>query len=338
MTSRMPASTQKVITAYVALRTLHPRAQIITKTVQSQSNPGNVYLVGAGDPTLTKARLVSLASRTAQALAAQGRTSVNLYLDDTVFPRPTLAQGWKGDYLSSDVQLVRGLTMAGYRGKDGAVAAGTVVKAEFVKRGITVGEFSRGTAPETRDVLAESWSPTIAAILSSMLNYSNNDYAEYLLRLSAQRAGEPTTWAGALGHARSVLAQGDITTTGYVARDGSGLSRSNRMPVRTLVDTVAKLHANPTDRAIVFARGALPRAGQTGTLASRYKSTAQRCAVGKVIAKTGTLNDVVGLAGVAEGVDGRDRIFAFLENGNRKTAAVRNAVDTLATTAVGCRL
>ena len=49
------------------------------------------------------------------------------------------------------------------------------------------------------------------------------------------------------------------------------------------------------------------------------------------------LGDVVGLAGVAKGADGRDRVFAFLENGNTKTASVRNAVDTLATATVGCR-
>lgn len=336
--TRMPASTQKVVTAYVSLRSLHPNAQIITKSAQSRANPNNVYVVGAGDPTLTRARLTSLAARTAQSLAAQGRKSVNVYLDDTVFPRPTPAQGWKSSYLRRDVQMVRGLTMAGYRGADGTVAAGNVFRAELIRQGIAVRTYGRGTAPRARNTLAESWSPTVRSILSAMLNYSNNDYAEYLLRLSAQRAGIRPTWTGSLAHARNVLADNGVPTKGYIARDGSGLSRANRMPVRTLVRVVAKLHANRTDRAITFAPGAMPRSGQTGTMRTRYKSTAQRCAIGRVLAKTGTLNDVVGLAGVAKGVDGRDRIFAFIENGNRKTASVRNAVDSLATTAVGCRL
>lgn len=336
--TRMPASTQKVVTAYVALRSLHPNAQIITKSAQSRANPNNIYVVGAGDPTLTRARITSLATRTAQSLAAQGRKSINLYLDDTVFGRPTMAQGWKSSYLETDVQMVRGLTMAGYRGADGTVAAGNVFRTELARRGVTVRNYGRGTAPRARTTLAASWSPKVRSILASMLNYSNNDYAEYLLRLSAQRAGRTPNWAGSLAHARNVLDDNDIYIKGYIARDGSGLSRANRMPVRTLAGIVAKMHARPSDRAIAFRYGAMPRSGQTGTLRTRYKSTAQRCAIGKVWAKTGTLNDVVALAGVAKGVDGRNRIFAFLENGNRKTASVRNAVDTLATTAVGCRL
>ena len=91
------------------------------------------------------------------------------------------------------------------------------------------------------------------------------------------------------------------------------------------------------DHAVAFAWGAMPRAGQTGTLRSRFRAPGQRCAVGKVVAKTGTLGDAVGLAGIAEGVDGRRRVFAFLENGNRQTSAVRSAMDTMGTAVVGCR-
>ncbi|GAB97118.1 D-alanyl-D-alanine carboxypeptidase/D-alanyl-D-alanine-endopeptidase (penicillin-binding protein 4) [Kineosphaera limosa] len=334
--TRMPASTQKVITAFVTLRSLHPQAQIITKTVQSQANPGNVYVVGGGDPTLTRARINALAAQTAAALQAQGRTSVNLYLDDTVFPRPTLATGWKSSYLRGDVQQVRGLTLRSYRGADGTLAAGAAFRSELTKRGVAVGNYGRGTAPGS-DELARTASASITAIMSVMLNNSDNDYAEYLLRLSALRAGEAPTWNGSLRHARSVLAANGIPLTGYAAYDGSGLSRSNRMPVRTLVQTLTAMYQDPQDRALVFRRGALPISGQTGTLRTRYHSSVQRCAVGKVNAKTGTLGDVVALAGVAHGADGRDRIFAFLENGNRRTAAVRNAVDTLATSTVGCR-
>lgn len=336
--TRMPASTQKVLTAFVTLRSMSPSTQFVTRTWQSQANPDNIYLRGAGDPTMTTTRLASLAKRTADALLAQGRTSVDLYLDDSIFPAPSSAVGWKASYLSGgEVQRIRGLTLAGYRGADGTVAAGNVFRAQLLLNGITVTEFGRGVAPESRDLLAESWSAQVRTILASMLSASNNDYAEYLLRHSALEAGNYPTWAASLAHARSVLVANGIPTAGYAAYDGSGLSRANRMPVRTLVSAVRKMYANPGDRSLAFAWGAMPRAGQTGTLRSRYKSAAQRCATGKVIAKTGTLGDVVGLAGVAKGVDGRDRVFAFLENGNTKTASVRNAVDSLATATVGCR-
>lgn len=336
--TRMPASTQKVITAYVTLRSLHPRARIVTKTAQSQAYPNNVYVIGGGDPTLTAARLRELANATADRLAAQGRTRVNLYLDDSVFPRTGLARGWKSGYLRSDAQLVRGLQLNRHRGTgDGTLAAGNVVRAELTKRGIAVGNYGRGTAPAGRDELARSQSATISSIMARMLEISDNDSAEALLRLSALRAGKAATWNGSLAHARSVLAAGGIPTRGYAAYDGSGLSRSNRMPVRTLVATLTAMYDDPSDRALVYRWGALPISGQTGTLRPRFKTAAQRCAIGKVSAKTGTLNDVVGLAGVAHGADGRARIFAFLENGNKRTAAVRNAIDTLASSTVGCR-
>lgn len=337
--SRMPASTQKVLTAFVALRSLAPGRQLVTRTWQSRANPDNVYLRGVGDPTMTSARLTSLAKRTAVALRAQGRTQIDLYLDASVFPAPTSATGWKASYLSAgEVQRVRGLTLAGYRGVDATLATGTVFRAQLERNGITVKDFGRGVAPPARNALSESWSVPVRAILASMLSTSNNDYAEYLLRLSALESGHYPTWSASLRHARSVLTAHGIPTAGYAAYDGSGLSRSNRMPVKTLVSTVSKLYANPGDRSIAFAVGAMPRAGQTGTLRTRFKVAAQRCATGKILAKTGTLSDVVALAGVAKGSDGRDRVFAFLENGNKKTASVRTAIDSLATTAVGCRL
>lgn len=335
--SRMPASTQKVLTAYVALRSLAPGKQLVTGTWQSRANPNNVYLRGAGDPTMTKTRLASLAKRTAVALRGRGRSAINLYLDDSIFPAPTSARGWKASYLSGgEVQRVRGLTLAGYRGADGTVAAGNVFRAQLLLNGITVTTFGRGVAPAGRAALSESWSAPVRTVLASMLSASVNDYAEYLLRLSALESGKYPTWSASLAHAKSVLVANRIPTAGYAAYDGSGLSRANRMPVKTLVSTVSKMYASPGDRAIAYAWGATPRAGQTGTLRTRYKSAAQRCATGKVIAKTGTLGDAVGLAGVAQGADGRDRVFAFLQNGNRKTASVRNALDTLATATVGC--
>lgn len=336
--TRMPASNQKVLTAYTAVRSMDTESRLQTRALQSQANPGNVYLRGGGDPTLTGTRLKALAAQTASALQAQGRSSVNLYLDASVFPAPTSATGWKASYLAGEVQRVRGLTLAGYRGTDGTLAAGSAFRTYLKGYGVTVGDFGTGAAPAARDELGATSSATVASIIGAMLRDSNNDYAEYLLRLSALDAGRYPTWANSLAHQRAVLTSNRIPLTGYAAYDGSGLSRSNRMPARTLVSVISAMYTRPADRAVVFAPQAMPRAGQTGTLASRYRKAPQSCAAGRVIAKTGTLNDVVALAGIAKGVDGRTRVFAFLENGNTNTTAVRNAVDALAATTVGCRL
>lgn len=337
-TARMPASTQKVMTAFTVLRSMNADEQFVTKASQSNAFPSNVYLTGAGDPSLTLTRLKSLALRSANALKAAGNTAVNVYVDDTIFPAPSATRGWKASYLKTDVQLVRGLTLAGYRGTDGAAAAGkyfakylTAYKVKSTYRG-------RGVTPSDSTRLADSWSASVRSMVRTMLAYSVNDYAEYLLRHAARAQGAWPTPNNTIRNQYAKLAGAGISISGYRAYDGSGLSRSNRMPARTLAETVRALYMNGADREVAFAWSGMPRAGQTGTLRSRFRAKTQVCARGRVIAKTGTLNDAVGLAGIAQSTDGRDRAFVLLENGLTKANSVRVAMDQLATTVVGCRL
>lgn len=337
-TARMPASTQKVMTAFTVLHSTSPETQLITRTFQSSAVPGNVYLRGAGDPSLTSAKLKTLADRTAWELKSQGRNSVTLYADASVFPAPTNATGWKSSYISGNqVQPIRGLTLAGYRGANGTTAAAKTFAAHLKTAGVTARIGGAGVTPGTAKELSASWSQPMSTLVGHMLSVSDNDYAEYLLRIAALESGTRPTWTNSLAHQRAVLAAAGIPLAGYVNKDGSGLSRADRMPVRTLVTTVDRLWDDPTTRSVAFAYGAMPRSGQTGTLRSRYTAPTQRCARGKVMAKTGTLGDAVALAGIAQGVDGRNRAFAFIQNGSRSTKQTRSAVDTLATAVVGCR-
>lgn len=336
--AKMPASTQKVMTAFTVLRSMNADQQFVTRASQSNAFPANVYLTGAGDPSLTLTRLKSLALRSATALKAGGARAVNVYVDDTVFPAPSATTGWKASYLRTDVQLVRGLTLAGYRGADGAAAAGryfagylTAYKVKGTYRG-------RGVTPRDSNRLADSWSASVRSMVRTMLAASVNDYAEYLLRHAARAQGRWPTPNNTIANQYAKLAGAGISLSGYRAYDGSGLSRSNRMPARTLAETVRALYTNASDREVAFAWSGMPRAGQTGTLRSRFGAKTQVCARGRVLAKTGTLNDVVGLAGIAQSTDGRDRAFVLLENGLTKANAVRLAMDQLATTVVGCRL
>ncbi len=336
--AKMPASTQKVMTAFTVLRSMKADTQFVTTASQSKANPAAIYLTGAGDPTLTLPRLKSLALRTATALKAKGARTVNVYVDDTVFPAPTATKGWKASYLKTDVQLVRGLTLAGYRGADGAAAAGTYfagylsaykVKGRYVGRAVTPRKSAR---------LADSWSASVRSMVRTMLALSVNDYAEYLLRHAARAQKMRPTANNAIANQYAKLSAAGISIAGYRAYDGSGLSRANLMPTRTLAQTVRALYANDANREVAFAWSGMPRAGQSGTLRSRFRAKTQVCAQGRVLAKTGTLNDAVALAGIAQGSDGRDRAFVLIENGLTKANSVRLAMDQLATTTVGCRL
>jgi D-alanyl-D-alanine carboxypeptidase/D-alanyl-D-alanine-endopeptidase (penicillin-binding protein 4) len=336
---RMPASTQKLLTTYTVLRSMPASTTLTTRVHQSSSEPWRIYLRGGADPSLTPARLAALASGTATRLQAQHRSAVTLYVDTSILPPPTPASGWKASYLKDDVQPVQGLPLAGHRGGDPALAVGALFAKQLTRYGITVSLRSRAVTPTARVELATTSSAPISRLLADMLAASNNDYAEFLLRHAALARGVTPSWRGALRHQLRVLTRGGIPVAGLRTYDGSGLSRHNRVPVATLAAVVRTLWSTPDDAAVVFAWGAVPRAGQTGTLATRYHARQHRCARGLVLAKTGTLNDVVALAGVARSVDGRDRVFVFMESGwVRRNTAVRFAVDTLATTVVGCAL
>jgi D-alanyl-D-alanine carboxypeptidase/D-alanyl-D-alanine-endopeptidase (penicillin-binding protein 4) len=128
--------------------------------------------------------------------------------------------------------------------------------------------------------------------------------------------------------------------TGVRLYDGSGLSRGNRLTAAALVALLgaATSASHPELRAIHLA-GGLPVAGLTGTLRAargRFATPPSSCAVGRLAAKTGHLSDVVTLAGVATGADGRPKTFAILLNGRRSTLATKQWVDGLAATITGC--
>lgn len=336
--SRLPASSQKVVTALTVLNSTDTNSRLVTRVFQNNQAPDQLVLTSEGDPSLGATRLKEAASSVAARLAEQGLTTVQLYVDSSYFPQPSASYGWKSSYLGSEVQLVRGLALAGYRGSDASLAAGRVLAGYLKPLGITATLQGRQAVPADARELASTSSATIGQMVQRMLSESNNDYAEFLLRHAAKARGASTTTNGVVSFLRQALADQGVPTSGFLGYDGSGLSRADRMPPQTLAAAVTKLYTNPDTRRIAFAMWAMPRAGQTGTLASRYKASAQQCAKGKVMAKTGTLSDVNALAGIARGVDGRDRVFVFLDNGPTKTSSVRYALDTLATTTVGCRL
>ncbi len=336
--ARLPASTQKVITAYTVLRSLPLSTQFVTTVNLEGPQSRTIYLRGGGDPSLGPLRFKALAENTARDLLARGLTSARLQVDDTALPPASLANGWKTSYLAGDVQYVRGLTLYGYRGADGTLAAGKVFAAHLTKLGITTKLVGRAVTPSSSLRVATSASAPVSQLLAVMLSESNNDYAEYLSRHAARAGGKPATFAGAAAQQRSVLASAGVPLSGFASYDGSGLSRSDRMPVATMAAVLNRLLTNDTYRDVAFGYGAMPRAGQTGTLRSRFATPYQACARGRVLAKTGTLNGVVGLAGLAKGSDQRDRIFVLLNNGSSDTSKVRSAIDTMATIVVGCQL
>lgn len=332
----MPASTTKIVTSAVALFLLGPDRRFATTTVLDSTQPTpRLVLVGGGDPYLTRtpaqaddpssptfephrADIRTLARSTARALRTDGIRTVQLGYDDSLFSGPDFSPRWRPDYFPSEVAPISALWVDQARTRDGstkvtdpAPTAAAEFRKELVRAGIRVTGRTGPTPAGTGSTpVAEVTGPTVAQIVQRLLEVSDNNAAEVLLRqigLADQGAG--SFEAGQTAVAR-VLAANGIDLGSSVLYDGSGLSRDNRLSPEVLVAVIrwAASDDHPQLRAVL---AGLPVAGYTGSLANRmdHGPAAGR---GRVRAKTGTLTGVSSLAGIAVDRDGNLMAFALM--------------------------
>ena len=319
-----PASTLKLLTATAALTVLPANDTLTTGVVRAGNT---LYLVGGGDVTLTvtpqpgypaTATLRGLAVQTAAALGSG--THVRLRYDVGNWTGPTLATGWTSTYLTSgnvsrltalevnEARLTSGATAP--RAEDPAQQAADAFRRELTKAGVDVAGRSRSAAaPSSGLGVASVESPTIPALVQHMLTTSDNDLAEALGRMVANRLGFPATFTGAADAVRTAVGKLGVPTEGLRLYDASGLSRLDRVTPDTLAGL---LHIATRDPRLSPVIAGLPVAAFTGTLADRYEHGSTRTGAGVVRAKTGTLAGVNALAGEVVNADGRLLLFAFI--------------------------
>lgn len=356
----LPASTAKIATAVVALTALPADLRLTTRVVAGP-NPGDVVLVGGGDPTLAgpftrpgyprPARLADLAATVRTALA--GAAVRRVVVDDTLYSGPVLGPGWRPAYVTSgDVAPVSALMVdAGRttlpplvgpsrapRHGDPALAAGRSLAGLL---GVPKAVVVRGKATNEAKELGKVPSPPLPELVEAMLTRSDNDLAEALARQVAIAKGQPATFAGAAVAMQGVL--GDVlvhvrSTPGAIRLvDGSGLSRLDRVQPGALTRLLAAVAGADRERLSPVLSG-LPVAGFDGTLEKRYRKGPGLPAAGVVRAKTGTLNGVSALAGLVRTRDGRLLAFDFTADSVplSSTLASQTALDRLAAVLAGC--
>lgn len=107
-----PASTTKLLTAAAALAARGPAYRLTTRVVAGE-NPGEVVIIGAGDPTMSvdknqlfpgAARLDKLAELVKNALG--GTAATRVYVDMSLYEGPETATGW-GSSDIGDGQVAR---------------------------------------------------------------------------------------------------------------------------------------------------------------------------------------------------------------------------------------
>jgi D-alanyl-D-alanine carboxypeptidase/D-alanyl-D-alanine-endopeptidase (penicillin-binding protein 4) len=214
-----------------------------------------------------------------------------------------------------------------------------VFAAKLKANGLTVASTVRGKASSSNPVLASSAGQTVSQIVSTMMLASDNEFAEALHRLVSIRTGYGNTWTAARNAQKAQLTKQGLAANALY--DGSGLSRSDRLTGLQLARMVTNIFepGNATSLRLLRSNAGLPISGQTGTLQAaygRFTAATSKCAVGKVHAKTGTLSDAAALTGWTVGADGRTKAFAFVVNGRSVTTTLKQNIDMLAATVVGC--
>jgi D-alanyl-D-alanine carboxypeptidase/D-alanyl-D-alanine-endopeptidase (penicillin-binding protein 4) len=158
-----PASTTKLVTAAAVLTTQGQVRRIATRVVLG-SQPGEVVLIGGGDPTLAPnagstypgvARLDQLAAKVKKAL--NGVAPKRVIIDGSLFTGPVTGPGWTNPVASGDVSKITALMSNGGRvnpehhklGGDRRVADPDLTAGQvFAKAlGLPASAVSRGSAP-----------------------------------------------------------------------------------------------------------------------------------------------------------------------------------------------
>jgi serine-type D-Ala-D-Ala carboxypeptidase/endopeptidase (penicillin-binding protein 4) len=293
------------------------------------SSRRNVVLVGGGDPLLTEraatsevsypepATLRGLARQTADRLKADGVRRVRLGYDASLFTGPADNPHWEPsyvpDYVVSPISALwvdEGDVAPGSyaNSRDPAAAAAAEFADQLEAAGITVrGEPSPQPAPVRAPTLARVRSAPLAQIVQHVLEESDNEAAEVLLRHAALASGRTGSSAHGAAAVRATLSRLGVDMRRTRIYDGSGLSREDRLTLDSLAQTlqVAASPAQPDLRSVVTG---LPVAGFNGSLAYRFVSQGAG-ARGLVRAKTGTLTGVHALVGTTVDRDGTPLVF-----------------------------
>lgn len=346
--SRPLASNMKLFTTAAALSKLGPEYRIPTKVFRDGQIDakgvlhGSLYLQGGGDPALGtpafyNAYFGGLGTNIfalAPQIKAAGIKSITgrLYADDTVFDRRRGVAD-SGYATSPYIGPLSGLAFnsgfagatstSGFSSDPAKLAVGKLARS---LRGIVPPQTALRPTPPNAERVALIRSPSLDRIVNLTDVYSNNYFAEMLIKLLGARfGGAGTTAAGA----NVVEAFAGTHGSTLNAVDGSGLTRSNRSSPREIIDLLLGMQEDPAGKEFIQD---LALTGQEGTVASRTEGTA---AYGRCRTKTGTISGVSNLSGYCFNRSGRVMAFSILMAGVSNLSLAHLNQDRIAAAVAG---
>lgn len=350
------ASVMKVLTAAVALDVLGPNHQITTSVFSDPSNPGRIYLVGAGDVTLSRMpgnitsfyakapKLDTLTRQISDWSLRTGNVVTEVFVDSSLFGsndewHPTwskrgLSDGYMAPVSALQIDAARltssrnNLVWLAKRTDKPVTQAGQLFIESLNKRGIAVGlTASEAKLPSGALAIASVQSRPMSEWVVNMLRVSDNSLAEALARLSALKLGLDGSMESVNPLFKRVLGARGLDVSRLRIVDASGLSRDNAVPVALVNDLLALVNQGVGDYEILEA--GMPVSGERGSLRSRFATGNLAAARGLVAAKTGYISTGYSLAGFLTARDGTELIFTVYNLSPRATIRQRNAMDNL---------
>jgi D-alanyl-D-alanine carboxypeptidase/D-alanyl-D-alanine-endopeptidase (penicillin-binding protein 4) len=327
-TQRPLASNMKLFTTATALSRLGPQTRIPTELMgdgrldDAGTFHGSLYLKGGGDPALGTPGFydsylaglgTNLFALKAQVRAAGIETITGrLYADASIFDRRRGVAD-SGYATSPYIGPLSGLAFnSGFRGLTSASGFATdparlaALKLARALRGAGVAlpsQVALARAPAGAKRIGVVQSPALTRIVDTTDVYSDNFFAEMLIKLlGARLGGAGTTAAGAAVVEAFARSHG----SGVHAIDGSGLTRSNHASPQQVAALLLAMRNDPAGEDFVED---LALAGHEGTVDDRMHGTA---ANGRCRTKTGTLTGVSNLSGYCFNASGRAMVFSIL--------------------------
>jgi D-alanyl-D-alanine carboxypeptidase/D-alanyl-D-alanine-endopeptidase (penicillin-binding protein 4) len=175
--------------------------------------------------------------------------------------------------------------------------------------------------PASLRPLASVRGPAVAEQIRVVNKESQNLHAETLLRRLGLAVNKDASVEASLRAREAFLKAQGVRFQDTAMYDGSGLSRSDLVTARSLVDLLVAMNRHPHAKAF---RDSLPISGVDGTLRRRMVGTP---AQGRIFAKTGSLRHVNALAGYVDAASGRRLVFSILVN--HHTRPSKEALDAM---------
>ncbi len=189
---------------------------------------------------------------------------------------------------------------------------GHSLKRMLADRGIKMkGRVRLAVVPTNAKVLHVAQSDTLDIIIKQMNKHSSNFIAETLIKtVGAEGRGAPGSFAKGIDVVEDFLEKDvGVARGSYVMKNGSGLNDTNRFSTAQF----GKLLRYMSERFPLAPEflSALGIAGKDGTVRNRFEGSD---AVGRLRAKTGTLQNVRALSGYVESVGGERFAFSIVVN------------------------